>query len=101
METAILYGVGKKMRSGYLNGKYTESMVMASYNRNKKEAENLSVFGYRKYEIEKMLRECFNPLLKIKLQEALEWCCRVLFRGLTKPDNFGGCTGLCPAFPTV
>lgn len=72
METAILYGVGKKMRYGYLNGKYSESMVMASYNRNKKEADNFSVFGYRKYEIEKMLRECFNPLLKAKLQESLE-----------------------------
>jgi len=72
METTILNGVGKKMRFGYLNGKYSESMVMASYNRNKKEADNFSVFGYRKYEIEKMLRECFNPLLKIKLQESLE-----------------------------
>ena len=71
METAILYGVGKKMRFGYLNGKYSEIMVMASYNRNKKEADNFSVFGLRKYEIEKMLRECFNPLLKIKLQESL------------------------------
>ena len=72
METAILNGVGKKMRFGYLNGKYSESMVMASYIRNKKEADNFSVFGYRKYEIEKMLRECFNPLLKIKLQESLD-----------------------------
>ena len=72
METAILNGVGKKMRFGYLNGKYSESMVMASYNRNKKEADNFSVFGFRKYEIEKMLRECFNPLLKVKLQESLD-----------------------------
>ncbi len=72
MDTAILYGVGKKMRFGYLNGKYSESMVMASYNRNKKEADNFSVFGYRKYEIEKMLKECFNPLLKIKLQKSLD-----------------------------
>lgn len=72
MEAAILNGVGKKMRFGYLNGKYSESMVMASYNRNKKEADNFSVFGYRKYEIEKMMRECFNPLLKVKLQESLD-----------------------------
>lgn len=25
MEIAILYGVGKKMRCGYLNGKYSET----------------------------------------------------------------------------
>ena len=36
MEKDILYGVGKKMRCGYLNGKYSESMVMDLYNKNKK-----------------------------------------------------------------
>lgn len=30
-----------------------------------------------------------------------EWCCRVLYRGLTRADNFGSCMGLCPAFTTV
>lgn len=61
METAILYGVGKKIRYSYLNGKYSESMVMASYNRNKKEANNFYVFGYRKYENEIMLKEMDVP----------------------------------------
>ena len=72
METAILYGVGKKMRCGYLNGKYSESMVMDLYNKNKKEADSFSFFGYRKNDIERMLKECSNPLLKIKLEDHLD-----------------------------
>ena len=71
MKTEILYGVGKKMRFGYLNGKYSESALMASYNKNKREADAFSVFGYRRWEIENMLKECFNPLLKAKLQAHL------------------------------
>ena len=30
-----------------------------------------------------------------------KWCCRVLYHGLTRADNFVSCIGLCPAFTTV
>lgn len=71
METAILYGVDKETRVGFLNGRYPESMLMDRYNKNKREADAFSVFGYRRYEIEKMMKECPNPVLKTKLQESL------------------------------
>ena len=73
METAILYGVGKKMRFGYINGKYSESMVMASYNRNKKEADAFSPYGYTMWEIRQLLKECYNPLLKKKIEETISF----------------------------
>lgn len=72
MEESILNGVGKKMRSGYLNGQIPESTILGIYRRNKKEADSFSVFGYKQREIEELLKETHNPLLKQKLQECLE-----------------------------
>ena len=72
MDEAILNGVGKKMRNGYLNGQVPESTILSMYKRNKKEAESFSVFGYRQREIEDLLKETHNPLLKKKLQDCLE-----------------------------
>lgn len=69
---SILSGVGKKMRNGYLNGKVPESTVIATYQKNKKEADSFSVFGYRGREIEEMMKETHNPLLKSKLQKCVE-----------------------------
>lgn len=71
MEPEILNGVGKKTRNGYLNGQIPESTVIAMYKKNKKEADSFSTFGYRQREIEAMLKETHNPLLKLKLQECL------------------------------
>ena len=72
MEQMFLSGVGKKMRNGYLTGQVPESTVIAMYRKNKKEADAFSVFGYRQREIEAILRETHNPLLKQKLQECLD-----------------------------
>lgn len=72
MDEVILNGVGKKMRNGYLNGEVPESTILGLYKRNKKEADSFSVFGYRQREIESLLKETHNPLLKKKLQECLE-----------------------------
>ena len=72
MEQAILNGVGKKIRNGYLNGQVPESTIIAMYRKNRKEADSFSVFGYTPREIAAMLRETHNPLLKQKLQECLE-----------------------------
>ena len=72
MDATILNGVGKKMRTGYLRGEVSESTVIAMYRKNKKEADSFSVFGFRGREIEEMMRETHNPLLRQKLQECLE-----------------------------
>jgi hypothetical protein len=72
MEEYILSGVGKKMRTGYLNGSVSKDKIMSMYNKNKKEADSFSLFGYRQREIYHMLQETHNPLLKIKLQSCLE-----------------------------
>ena len=72
MEEAILNGVGKKLRNGYLNGQVPESTIIAMYKKNKKEADSFSVFGFKQREIEAILKESHNPLLKQKLQKCLE-----------------------------
>ena len=72
MEEYILNGVGKKMRTGYLNGSVSKDKIMSMYYKNKKEADSFSLFGYRQKEIYHMLQETHNPLLKIKLQSCLE-----------------------------
>lgn len=71
IEDVILNGVGKKIRNGYSNGQIPESTVIAIYRKNKKEAESFSVFGYKQNEIESMVKETHNPLLKQKLQECI------------------------------
>ena len=45
MEEYILNGVGKKMRTGYLNGSVSKDKILSMYNKNKKEADNFSFFG--------------------------------------------------------
>ena len=46
MEEYILNGVGKKMRTGYLNGSVSKDKILSMYNKNKKEADNFSFFGF-------------------------------------------------------
>ena len=72
MEQSVLNGVGKKLRNGFLNGKVAESTVMTAYRKNKKEADSFSVFGYKPREIDALIRETHNPLLKKKLQECMK-----------------------------
>ena len=72
MEQTILNGVGKKMRKGYLNGQIPEQTILAMYKKNKKEADSFSVYGYKTREIEQIMRETHNPLLKQKLQECIK-----------------------------
>ena len=71
METAILYGVGKKLRNDYLNGKVTEDALIATYNKNKREADMFCAYAYRNWELANMQREIHNPLLREKVQKSL------------------------------
>lgn len=72
MEAAILNGVGKKMRNGYLKGEISENKIVETYAKNKKEADSFSMFGYKIDEIYSFMKETHNPLLKEKLQRCLE-----------------------------
>lgn len=72
MENSILYGVGKKVRNGYLHGQISESTVLSMYNRNKKEADDFSIFGYKINELIIISKETHNPLLKIRLDSVIE-----------------------------
>lgn len=82
MENSILSGVGKKIRIGFLNGTITETQVLNSYERNKKEADSFSVYGYTEREIYQLLKKTYNPLLQQKLNECLE-----LKREISKKSN--------------
>ena len=82
MENIILSGVGKKIRSGYLNGILTETQVMKAFERNKKEADAFSVYGHSELEIHQLLKKTHNPLLRQKLNESL-----ISKREMTKKSN--------------
>lgn len=71
METAILYGVGKKTRNAYLNGRIPAETVISTFNKNKKEADAFSLYGYTMGEIRHLLKECYNPLLKKKIEDSI------------------------------
>ena len=82
MKDEILQGVGKKMRIAYLNGQISESVVVAAYLKNKKEADSFSVFGFKERELHPLLKSTHNPLLKAKLQEIIQ-----MKRQISKKSN--------------
>lgn len=71
MEQAILYGVGKKMRNSFLQGKVTPNIIMQIYAKNKKEADNFSGFGYSMKDLLLLSYDTHNPLLRTKLESFL------------------------------
>ena len=95
MDQTILNGVGKKLRNDFLNGKASEQQILSVYNRNKKEADKFSAFGYTQRDIENLLHETHNPILRQKLQECIESKREISKRSktqneisLNKLDNF-------------
>ena len=60
------------MRNGYQKGQVPASTIIAMYKKNKKEADSFSAFGYRQREIEAMVKDTHNPLLKQKLLQCIE-----------------------------
>lgn len=67
----ILNGVGKKIRNGYLAGNVSAAKVMECYNKNKKEAESFSAFGWTVFELMKFEEETHNPIIKAMLQKSI------------------------------
>ena len=72
MTQTILSGVSRKMRTDYINGNIHESAVIEQYNRNLREAEEFSMFGYNIADLISIDKETYNPLLKIRLREAIK-----------------------------
>lgn len=72
MTQTILSGVSRKMRTDYLNGNIHESTVIEQYKRNSREAEEFSMFGYNIADLISIDKETYNPLLKIRLREAIK-----------------------------
>lgn len=68
----ILEGVGKKIRNGYLAKSITASKVIECYKKNLKEANSFSCFGWTVSEMIRFERDTHNPIIKKKLQQAIE-----------------------------
>lgn len=68
----ILQGVGKKIRNGYFAKTITASKVMECYQKNRKEADAFSCFGWTVSEMIRYERETHNPIIRKKLQQAVE-----------------------------
>lgn len=71
MNKDVLYGVGKKMRFAYLQGKISTSLVENAYKQNLKEAKDFSAYGLNTTDLRMMLNSCHNPILKAKIQECI------------------------------
>lgn len=72
MTQTILNGVSPKMRLDFMNGAITEKMIIKQYERNRKEAETFSIFGYKMQDIINTAKTTNNPLLKSRLQQSLQ-----------------------------
>lgn len=72
MTQEILNSVGKKVRVGYFNGTVSEEQIMKIYNKNKKESDAFSLFGYKPQDIAYLIKCTHNPILKYKLEKYLE-----------------------------
>jgi hypothetical protein len=68
----ILSGVGKKMRSAYLQGKISENDILRCYERNKKELDQLCTIGWTYTDLVAAERDTHNPLLRAKFKQLLE-----------------------------
>lgn len=68
----VLYGVSKKMRISYKNGKCSEDDVRKAYNHNKKEAENFNAFGLSLYDLQEEQKKTHNPQLRNKLNDYIQ-----------------------------
>lgn len=68
----ILQGVGKKIRNAYLANNIPASKVMECYRKNLKEADAFSCFGWTVAEMVRFERETHNPIIKKRLQQAIE-----------------------------
>jgi hypothetical protein len=67
----ILEGVGKKIRNGYFAKNITANKVMECYQKNLKEANAFSCFGWTLSEMIRFEKETHNPIIKNRLKQAI------------------------------
>lgn len=65
-------GVGKKVRAMHLAGKISDTKLVKMYNRNNKEADSFSGYGWSLFDLAQEEKNCHNPLLRKKLQQLIE-----------------------------
>lgn len=68
----ILEGVGKKIRNAYFAKNITANKVMECYQRNLKEANAFSCFGWTVSEMIRYEKETHNPIIKKMLKQSIE-----------------------------
>ncbi len=68
----ILESVGKKIRNGFFAKSITANKVMECYQRNLKEAQAFSCFGWTVSEMIRFEKETHNPIIRKKLQQAIK-----------------------------
>lgn len=72
MTQTICNGVSKKVLLGFQNGAISERMLVKQYERNLKEANEFSSFGYNMRDLSVAERETHNPLLKQRIKQAIQ-----------------------------
>lgn len=65
-------GVGKKVRAMHLAGRISDTVLIKMYDRNKKESESFSSYGWGLFDLVQEEKYCHNPLLRKKLQQLIE-----------------------------
>lgn len=72
VDSVVLEGVGKKMRSGFLAGKVSEGEVMDMYRRNCRDAERFDPFGWSMNELVLEEGSTHNPVLRARIHALIE-----------------------------
>lgn len=72
IDPKVFDGVGKKTRLAYLRGEIPASKVESIYTHNLKEADNFSLFGLKIDDLRMQLRDCHNPILKARIEDAIK-----------------------------
>lgn len=72
MTQAILNGVSKKVLLSFQSGAISERMLVKQYERNLKEANEFSLFGYTMCDLALAEKDTHNPLLKLRIKQAIE-----------------------------
>ncbi len=67
----ILNGVGRQTRKDYQRGVIDALVVMKRYKHNLREADAVHTYGLTRYDLLRFLKETRNPILRVRLQEAL------------------------------
>ena len=72
MTQAILKVVSKKVLLSFQSGAISERMLVKQYERNVKEANEFSLFGYTMRDLTLAEKDTHNPLLKLRIKQAIE-----------------------------